>query len=87
MEEIESLTGDPKTHDVGKLAVYLSGSCLCGSVKVTIQDSDLFSRDRGHICDFFDCPKVSRSFAAANLIIEADKVKIDDRDKTLTQYV
>jgi hypothetical protein len=80
------LTGDPKQHEASKFADSISGSCLCGSITVTITDSELFSKPRGHLCHCSNCRKVAGSFVSSNLLIEEDKVKIEDRDGTLKVY-
>jgi len=81
------LTGDPNHHDVTEFGEELSGTCLCGSVKVIIHDRELFTKRRGHICHCANCRKVSGSFAASNLIIEEAKVEIEDREGTLTKFL
>ncbi|BCS20187.1 GFA family protein [Aspergillus puulaauensis] len=81
------LTGNPNLHDVTEFNEGLSGTCLCGSVKVTIHDRDLFTKRRGHICHCANCRKVSGSFAASNFIIEEDKVEIEDQENTLTKFL
>jgi hypothetical protein len=80
------LTGDPKQHDLSSFKDSLSGSCLCGSITVTIHDNELFSKPRGHLCHCANCRKVSGSVVSANLIMEEDKVDINDRDGTLKIY-
>lgn len=80
------LTGDPNAHDESKFAESLTGSCLCGSIQVTIRDKELFSRPRGHLCHCSNCRKVAGSYVASNLLIEEDKVEIVDRDGTLKEY-
>jgi hypothetical protein len=82
----KALTGDPKDHDESKFNESMSGSCLCGSITVTINDRELFTRRRGHLCHCANCRKVAGSYVASNLIIEKSKVKIDDRDGTLKVY-
>jgi hypothetical protein len=82
-----SLNGDPNAYDVTQFAKGLVGTCLCGSVKVTIHDCGLFTKRRGHICHCANCRKVSGSFAASNLIIEEAKVEIEDQRRTLTKFV
>ena len=81
------LTGDPKSYDASQFAEGISDTCLCGSVRVTIHDRDLFTRRRGHICHCANCRKVSGSFAASNLIIEEAKVEIEDREGTLAKFL
>ncbi|KAL2827632.1 Mss4-like protein [Aspergillus cavernicola] len=81
------LAGNPNIHNPAQFADTLTGSCLCGSVKVTIQDRELFTKRRGHICHCANCRKVSGSFAASNLIIEEEKVEIEDQKGTLTKFV
>jgi len=78
-------TGDPKRHDKTSLNP-LNGSCLCGSINVTIDDPELFTKRRGHLCHCANCRKVAGSYVAANLIIEEEKVKIEDRNGTLKEY-
>ncbi|KAF9883672.1 hypothetical protein FE257_003056 [Aspergillus nanangensis] len=78
---------NPNSHPVSEFANGLSGTCLCGSINVTINDPELFSRPRGHICHCANCRKVAGSYAASNLIIEEDKVAIEDRQGTLKVFV
>jgi hypothetical protein len=85
-QQLATLSGDPKQHDISEFSQSLKGQCLCGSIQVTINDSELFTRRRGHLCHCANCRKVSGSYASINLIIESDKVDIVDRDGTLTEY-
>jgi len=64
----------------------MSGTCLCGSIKVTITEKDLFAKPRGHLCHCANCRKVAGSYVASNLLIEKEKVRIEDRDGTLKVY-
>lgn len=79
-------TGNPNDHQTAKFSDSLSGSCLCGSITVTINDSELFDRPRGHLCHCANCRKVAGSYVASNLLIEAEKVDVKDRDGTLKVY-
>nr|POE49516.1 hypothetical protein CFP56_50433 [Quercus suber] len=79
-------TGDPKQHDVGKFADSLKGSCLCGSITVTLNEKGLFDQPRGHLCHCANCRKVAGSYVASNLLMDEDKVQIEDRDGTLKVY-
>lgn len=79
-------TGDPNQHDVSKFSEQLIGSCLCGSVVVTINDNELFTKKRGHLCHCANCRKVAGSFVASNLLIEQEKVNIEDKNGTLKTY-
>lgn len=84
---MHSLTGDPNLHDPAQFAESITGSCLCGSVKVTIHDRELFTKRRGHLCHCANCRKVSGSFVASNLLIEEAKIEIEDVHGTLTKFV
>ncbi|KAI4725645.1 hypothetical protein E4T49_06618 [Aureobasidium sp. EXF-10728] len=79
------LTGDPKRHDLSSFKDSITGSCLCGSITVTINDN-LFTKPRGHLCHCENCRKATGSVVATNLTIEEDKVDIQDRDGTLKLY-
>jgi hypothetical protein len=79
------LTGDPKQHDLSFFKKSITGSCLCGSITVTINDN-LFTKPRGHLCHCENCRKASGSIAATNLTIEEEKVDVHDRDGTLKLY-
>ena len=79
-------TGDPNAHPSSKFSSGMSGTCLCGSVTVTINDSELFTKKRGHLCHCANCRKVAGSYVASNLLIEQEKVTIQDRDGTLKVY-
>lgn len=80
------LTGDPNQYDVEDFGPSLTGTCLCGSIKVTINDADLWTKRRGHLCHCANCRKVSGSYVASNLNIEEDKVVIEDQQGTLKRY-
>lgn len=79
-------TGDPKSHDPSEFSEGMTGSCLCGSITVTIKDSELFSKPRGHLCHCANCRKVAGSYVASNFLTETDKVEIKDRDGTKKTY-
>ncbi|KAJ9635520.1 hypothetical protein H2201_003181 [Coniosporium apollinis] len=79
------VTGDPNKVNPDDLTT-LTGTCLCGSIRVTINDPDLFTRRRGHLCHCANCRKVAGSYVAANLLIENDKVEIEDKNGTLKEF-
>ncbi|KAE9982332.1 hypothetical protein EG328_010992 [Venturia inaequalis] len=81
---VTPLTGDPSTHDKTDTLV---GSCLCGSITVTITDSELWTKKRGHLCHCSNCRKVAGAPYGSNLIIEEEKVKIVDRDGTRKEFL
>jgi hypothetical protein len=81
------VTGDPNAHDISKFAEGITGSCLCGSVRVTIHDKELFTTRRGHLCHCENCRKASGSYVASSLLIESDKVDIQDTEGTLKSYM
>lgn len=82
------LTGDPKQHEPSSFASSMTGSCLCGSIKVTIKaaDGDLFTKPRGHLCSCANCRKVAGSYVASNMLLDGSEVNIEDRDGTLKYY-
>ncbi|KAL1641505.1 hypothetical protein SLS58_006010 [Diplodia intermedia] len=81
------LTGNPNQHPPSEFAQGMSGHCLCGSIHVTINDSELFTKRRGHLCHCANCRKVAGSYVAANLIVDEAKVTVEDRDGTLKEFV
>jgi hypothetical protein len=80
------LTGDPNSHDPAQYSTGMSATCLCGSIKVTINDTELFTKKRGHLCHCANCRKVAGSYVASNLAIEKEKVEIDDATGALKKY-
>jgi hypothetical protein len=80
------ITGDPNARDVSQFANGLTGTCLCGAIRVTIHDKELFTKRRGHLCHCENCRKTSGSYVAPNLVIESDKVEIEDTKGTLKTY-
>jgi hypothetical protein len=78
--------GDPKSHSNDEFKDGMTGSCLCGSITITIKDPELFTKRRGHLCHCANCRKVAGSYVAANFLIETDKVEITDRDGTKRTY-
>ncbi|KAH7347041.1 Mss4-like protein [Pyrenochaeta sp. MPI-SDFR-AT-0127] len=80
------LTGNPNSHDTSEFSDGMSATCLCGSIKVTINDKELFSRKRGHLCHCANCRKVAGSYVSTNLAIEKEKVIVDDPKDALRRY-
>lgn len=83
---MKPLHGDPNGHPIAEFEQGLTGTCLCGSIRVTIKDKELFTGRRGHLCHCSNCRKVAGSYVSANLIIEEDKVEIQDNTGTLKTY-
>lgn len=82
-----SSVDDPKSEDLSSCATSMTGSCLCGNIKITISDSELFTRRRGHICYCVNCRQSSGSFGASNLLIEDAKVKIEDANGIMKEFI
>jgi hypothetical protein len=81
------LTGDPKDYDISELNEKgMTGSCLCGSITVTLTQKDLFAKPNGHICHCHNCRTFSGS--PPNIIrLPASNVKLSDPGKVLKTYV
>ncbi|KAF2006355.1 hypothetical protein P154DRAFT_482176 [Amniculicola lignicola CBS 123094] len=79
-------TGNPNAHPVSNFTSGISGTCLCGSIRVTITDSQLFTSRRGHLCHCANCRKIAGSYVSANLLLERDQVGIEDTRGTLKRY-
>jgi hypothetical protein len=86
MADPSKFTGDPNSYDTAQYSNGMSSTCLCGSIKVTINDTELFTRKRGHLCHCANCRKVAGSFVSSNLAIEKDKVQVDDPSGALKKY-
>lgn len=82
-----ALLGDPKSHPIDEFKDGLTGSCLCGSITVTLKDKELFTKPRGHLCHCANCRKVAGSYVSANIIIEKEKVDIVDRESSLKEFI
>ncbi|KAF2622378.1 hypothetical protein BU25DRAFT_211743 [Macroventuria anomochaeta] len=87
MADPSRLTGDPNSHDLSKFSTSLSSTCLCKSIRVTINDNELFTRPRGHLCHCANCRKVSGSYVSSNLAIEREKVVVDDPKGVMKKYI
>ncbi|KAF3035551.1 hypothetical protein E8E12_003871 [Didymella heteroderae] len=87
MADPSKLTGDPNSHDLSKFSESLSSTCLCKSIRVTINDNELFTRPRGHLCHCANCRKVAGSYVSSNLAIEKEKVVVDDPKGVMKKYV
>ena len=79
-------TGDPNTQDIERFRESITGICLCKSIAVTIQ-GNLFDKPNGHLCHCSNCRKVSGTIVSSNLLIDKDRVTIDDRDGTLKEFI
>ncbi|OAK94119.1 hypothetical protein IQ06DRAFT_298574 [Phaeosphaeriaceae sp. SRC1lsM3a] len=80
------LIGNPNTYPLSGFSSGLSSTCLCGAIRVTIHDSELFSRPRGHLCHCANCRKVAGSYVSANLAIEKEKVEVKDEKGVMKRY-
>jgi hypothetical protein len=76
------LTGDPKSYPLSDFKDSITGTCLCGSIKVTIADPELFTKPRGFLCHCSNCRKVAGSYCSSNIIIPEEKVTIQDTKGT-----
>ncbi|KAL4925068.1 uncharacterized protein BDV17DRAFT_191785 [Aspergillus undulatus] len=76
------LKGDPSQHNPKALGDTITGTCLCGSIQVTLNDSYLLSKRHANGRKISE----SSSSVAANLSIEESKTHIDDRHRTLNKY-
>ncbi|KAF2760268.1 hypothetical protein EJ05DRAFT_474161 [Pseudovirgaria hyperparasitica] len=84
----KKLDTPPSEVPVSRFENELTGSCLCGSISVSIQDKELFvGKKRGHLCHCANCRKVAGSHVASNLLIEEEKVKIEDKNGIFKCYL
>ncbi|KAH7121156.1 Mss4-like protein [Dendryphion nanum] len=81
-----SFTGDPNAHDVSKFKDGMTGTCLCGNITVTINDPDLFTKPRGHLCHCANCRKVAGSYVSSSLLIDRSAVDIQDPNGALKTF-
>jgi hypothetical protein len=81
-----TLTGNPNSHPTSTFSSSLSSTCLCGAIRVTIHDSELFTRPRGHLCHCANCRKVAGSYVSSNLAIEKEKVEVVDEGGKMKKY-
>ncbi|KAI4121938.1 MAG: hypothetical protein LQ347_006690 [Umbilicaria vellea] len=58
----------------------MESTCLCKAVAVKIDDDELFTRPRGHLCHCLNCRKTSGSAFGSNLLIEESKVTITGQE-------
>ena len=81
------LTGNPNDYNITELnGKGVTGSCLCGSITVTLTQKDLFAKANGHICHCANCRTFSGS--APNILrLPAKNVQLSDPDKRFKVYV
>lgn len=79
-------TGNPNTHPLSSFPTSLTGTCLCTAIRVTITDSELFTKPRGHLCHCANCRKVAGSYVSSNLAIEKEKVQVADEGEKMKMY-
>lgn len=58
----------------------MESTCLCKAVTVKIDDDELFTKPRGHLCHCLNCRKTSGSAFGSNLMIEESKVTITGQE-------
>lgn len=78
-------TGDPKQYAPDHFANSATGTCLCGSISVTVH-APIHDIPDMYICHCANCRKVSGSYAAPNLRVPRSKVVIEDRKGTIKKY-
>jgi hypothetical protein len=86
MASPSTLTGDPNSHPTSTFSTGLTSTCLCTAIRVTINDTELFTRPRGHLCHCANCRKVAGSYVSSNLAIEKEKVIVDDPRGVMKKY-
>ncbi|KAF2727994.1 hypothetical protein EJ04DRAFT_391350, partial [Polyplosphaeria fusca] len=64
----------------------LTSTCLCTAITVTINDTELFTRRRGHLCHCTNCRKVAGSYVSSNLLLPHTSTEISDPQSTLKMY-
>jgi hypothetical protein len=85
-KEMSKFTGNPNTHPPSSFSTHLSATCLCGAIRVTITDNELFTKPRGHLCHCANCRKVAGSYVSSNLAIEKEKVEVKDEKGVMKKY-
>ncbi|KAH4060745.1 hypothetical protein HBI82_026220 [Parastagonospora nodorum] len=81
-----TLTGAPSLYPPSSFPTHLTATCLCTAIRVTITDSELFTRPRGHLCHCSNCRKVAGSYVSSNLAIEKEKVSVEDPKGVMKRY-
>ena len=81
-----TLTGAPSLYPPSSFPTHISATCLCAAIRVTITDSELFTRTRGHLCHCSNCRKVAGSYVSSNLAIEKEKVVVEDPRGVMKKY-
>ncbi|KAK3113099.1 hypothetical protein LTR53_009947 [Teratosphaeriaceae sp. CCFEE 6253] len=78
--------GDPNDQDAARFEKGMTGSCLCGSIKVTINKPDLFTQRNGHVCHCANCRKQSGCVASNNIVVARGDVEISDPERLAKTY-
>ena len=47
----------------------MTGECLCGNIKITLRQKDLFTKRNGHLCHCMNCRKASGCVASNNMVV------------------
>ena len=78
--------GDPRSYPISTLQDGMSGTCLCGSINITVTQKDLFTKPNGHICHCINCRKVTGSSSASLLMLPSKNVTLSDPRQYLKTY-
>ena len=78
--------GDPASYPPESLHDGITGSCLCGSISITITELDLFSKPNGHICHCINCRKFTGSDHSNVMMLPASNVSVSDTKGHLKVY-
>ncbi|KAK5165054.1 uncharacterized protein LTR77_009151 [Saxophila tyrrhenica] len=81
-----NLTGDPADHTTESLNDGMTGSCLCGAIKVTVTQQDLFTKPSGHTCHCKNCRQFTGSAFATVLMVPKENVELSDPKRYLKSY-
>lgn len=82
-----NLTGDPQSYTPESLSEGMTGSCLCGSIKITLTQPGLFDKPIGHTCHCANCRKFTGSSIATILMVPRENVTVSDPKGYLKQFV
>ena len=85
-QQLFTYTGDPNEQDPKLFSESITGTCLCGSIAVTIS-GNIFDAPNGHLCHCSNCRKVAGSMVSSNLMIEEERVNVVDQHNMLREYI
>ncbi|CZT18664.1 uncharacterized protein RCC_04508 [Ramularia collo-cygni] len=82
-----SFTGNPNQQEASQFTTGMTGSCLCGSITIRLDQENLFTKRNGHTCCCMNCRKLSGGLGVHAISTVVQNVTLSDPSGLERVYV